>query len=63
VNVLGSSFRDYINAEINMENIPALIGGPNASSPEPFVFDVSESGPLAPIRGQPESESKGDEVH
>lgn len=46
IGVLGSSFLDYLKADIAVENIPAAVGGEHARPTVAFPFDLSEGGML-----------------
>jgi hypothetical protein len=44
VNVLGSSFRSELEAEIDMNLLPDRIGGQYTKPTEPFQFDYEHEG-------------------
>lgn len=46
IGVLGSSFLEYLKADIAVENIPAAVGGEHERPTVAFPFDVSEGGML-----------------
>lgn len=46
MNVLGTSFRSELEAEIDLNNLPDRIGGLYSKPMEPFQFDTREGGLL-----------------
>ena len=44
VNVLGTNFLAALTADIDMDYLPACVGGKYDKPPEPFEFDVCEGG-------------------